>query len=180
MVKLRANAPCGNLLPRTVASVTLEEVDLGVLTLISPLLGQGEAVSAVLESSVSFRMPNPGITENAGENRIIWFGRDAALLCGPACPDLSGIAATCDQSDAWACVRLTGDKSVDILARLVPVDLRDHVFPQNHTARTQLGHMHTSITRLDEASFLIMVFRSMATSLVHEIEEAMEAVAARG
>ena len=75
---------------------------------------------------------------------------------------------------------LSGAASVDVLARLVPVDLRRTAFPQGHTCRTLVNHMTASVTRQDEDAFLILVFRSMAQTLVEELHEAMEAVALRG
>jgi len=36
--------------------------------------------------------------------------------------------AVVDQSDGWAALRVTGAGAVDVLARLVPVDLRPQVF----------------------------------------------------
>ena len=94
-------------------------------------------------------------------------------------PDLK-CAAVIDQSDAWASVVLRGSSAVDVLARLVPTDLRPTVFGAGATARTLVGHMSVSITRTEADAFLILVFRSMAQTLIEEITEAMEAVAARG
>ncbi len=88
-------------------------------------------------------------------------------------------AALTDQSDAWAMVRLEGAAAEDVLARLVPVDLRQSVFKRGHTARTMLQHMAVSITRISGEAFLILAFRSMAGTLVHDLETAMKGVAAR-
>ena len=67
-----------------------------------------------------------------------------------------------------------------MMARLVPVDLRPQVFKRGHTARTELQHMMASITRVGPKTLQIMVFRSFADTLVHDLKRAMEAVAARG
>jgi sarcosine oxidase subunit gamma len=40
--------------------------------------------------------------------------------------------------------------------------------------------MNVSITRIDATTFEIMAMRSMAQTLVHELEQAMRGVAARG
>ncbi|WP_321170030.1 sarcosine oxidase subunit gamma [Sedimentitalea xiamensis] len=95
-------------------------------------------------------------------------------------PGLSGHAVLVDQSDAWAVVRLQGPQATDVLARLVPVDLRPRHFKRGHTVRTDLMRMNVSITRVADAAFLIMAFRSMAATLVHDLKTAMEGVAARG
>jgi sarcosine oxidase subunit gamma len=62
----------------------------------------------------------------------------------------------------------------------VPVDLRAAQFGPGATARTELAHMAASVTRLEDGAFLVMVFRSMAQTLLHDLKSAMEAVAARG
>ncbi len=88
-------------------------------------------------------------------------------------------AAVVDQSDAWCAVSLSGGTAEDVLARLVPVDLRRAQFKRGHTVRTQVGHMMTSVTRTGPDSFMILVFRSMAVTLIHELKQAMQFVAAR-
>ena len=72
-----------------------------------------------------------------------------------------------------------GTSAEDVLARLVPVDLRAGVFKKNHVAKTMLGHMAVTITRTDTATFEIMVMRAMARTLVHDLDIAMRGVAAR-
>lgn len=103
------------------------------------------------------------------------------MLVGPA-PNwsLKNEATVVDQGDAWAVVKLEGAGAEDVLARLVPVHVRMARFKRGHTARTMLGHMTVSVTRVGERAFQIMVFRSMAKTLVHDLQRAMESVAARG
>ena len=76
--------------------------------------------------------------------------------------------------------RSRGDNAVDVLARLVPVDLRDAAMKRGHSIRTQVLHMSASVTKLGTDHFQIMVFRSMAGTLVHDLKRAMAAVASRG
>ena len=133
-----------------------------------------------MEKAHGFRFPAPNSAQSKGEAQIIWFGKDTALLIGPE-PDsaLNKGAAVTDQSDAWASVILSGAGTVDTLARLVPVDLRPEHFGEGQTLRSLLGHMSVSITSLGPDRFLVLVFRSMAVSLVEELKEAMEAVEKR-
>ena len=67
----------------------------------------------------------------------------------------------------------------DILARLVPIDLRDQAFPDGAAARTLFGHMTAVLMRLGPEHYEVMVFRSMAGTLAHDLKDAMESVAAR-
>ncbi|MBK0328336.1 sarcosine oxidase subunit gamma [Rhodobacteraceae bacterium F11138] len=180
MVELIARTPCQALLPLEIGGVVVREEDVGRLTSIMPYRGQHAAVSATLKAAHGIELPAPGRMYEAQCAQAIWFGRGQTMLIGPA-PDaaLSRDAALTDQSDAWAVVRLHGDSAEDVLARLVPVDLRAASFSCGHTARTRLMHLAASITRLDDRTFRIMVFRSMAMTLVHDLKTAMEGVAAR-
>lgn len=181
MADLIAKSPCAGLLPVSHGAVTLSELDMTTLTSLAPFKGQEEALSAALKAAHG--MEFPAINRATGKEgaRAVWFGQGQAMLIGPA-PDaaLGKHAAVTDQSDAWALVRLEGEGSEDVLARLVPVDMRRVAFKRGHTARTQLQHMMVSVTRTGDNAFLILAFRSMAKTLVHDLETAMRGVAGRG
>lgn len=181
MAELIAKTPCAGLLPLTIGGVALTEEDAGVMTSIAPFKGREAALSDKLKSAHGMAVPAPNRATGKAGARAVWFGHGQAMLIGPA-PDLSlaDHAALTDQSDAWAVVRLEGDAARDVLARLVPVDLRATTFKRGHTARTLVGLMSASVTRVGERAWQIMVFRSMAGTLAHELKTAMEAVAARG
>ncbi len=179
MARLIASTPCAGLLPRTIGAVTLTEVMLGPVTSVAPFRDKSEAVTAALAVE-GLRFPTPGETLTSGPARIIWAGHGRALLCGVEPPlALSALAALTDQTDASATVRIDGDQAQAVLARLVPVDLRQQIFPEGATARTIVGHMTASVTRVGPLAFEVMVMRSMAATLVHELSEAAIGVAAR-
>lgn len=181
MVELVAKSPCAGLLPLAIGDVQVVEVDLGVLTSIAPYAGQVGAASDALKAAHAMAFPQANRTTGQEGARVIWFGRDMALLAGPPCDaSVAEHAALTDQSDAWASVVVSGAAAEDVLARLVPIDLRQAHFAPGHSARTLVKHMAASITRTGPDSFLILVFRSMARTLAHDLKEAMEAVAARG
>lgn len=180
MVDLTARSACAGLLPLEIGNATLEEIEAGPLTWVSPL-GDPGALSEALEQAHGLGWPEPGRSTAGRGARCLWFGRQEALLMGAAPdPALREHAAIVDQSDAWAVVRLGGSAAVDVLARLVPVDLRDAHFAQGNSIRTQLFHMNASITKIGDGVFMILVFRSMAVTLVHDLKGAMQSVAARG
>jgi sarcosine oxidase subunit gamma len=181
VVELIAKTPCEGLLPLTVGDVSLTE-DLPVsLTMITARKGRFAACSDLLKSAHGMSLPKPNRATGTAANRAVWFGQGQAMLLGPA-PNwsLQNEATVVDQSDAWAVVKLEGVSAEDVLARLVPVNLRGATFKRGHTARTMLGHMTVSITRVGEQAFQIMTFRSMAKTLVHDLQRAMESLAARG
>ena len=180
MDKLVAKSPCEGLLPLAVGAATLSEEEPGSIHSVSPFKGKRKIVSDALKAAHGMVYPSANRATGKGGARAVWFGPAHAMLMGPT-PDaaLSQNAAIVDQSDAWAVVRLQGDGVEDVLARLVPVDLSGAQFKRGHTARTLLFHMSASITRVGENVFQIMVFRSMAETLVHDLKRAMEGVASR-
>lgn len=181
MLELTAKSACAGLLPATIGGMTLTEETPAHLTLLAPYKGREAALSAALEAAHGMGFPAPGRATGKAEARAIWFGRAQALLVGPAADaGLAEHAAVTDLTDGWAVVKIEGEAAVDVLARLVPVDLRASVFKRGHTARTELKHMMVSITRTGPKALQIMVFRSLAATLVHDLKRAMEAVAARG
>lgn len=180
MADLKATTPCAGLLPLRAGAMRLEEVEPGRITSLMPGPGQAGALDAALRAAHGVGWPEPGAAHLGDGVAVIWTGLDQAMLVGPAPdPSLAAQAALTDQSDAWAVVELSGDAGPEALARLVPVDLRAHAFAEGATARTLLGHMSVSVTRTGAERLRIMAFRSMAGTLVRELHEAMESVAAR-
>ncbi|WP_264212885.1 sarcosine oxidase subunit gamma [Leisingera thetidis] len=181
MADLIAKSPCEGLLPATIGGMSLTEEHPGAIWAVAPFKGEQKVLSKALEAAHGMAFPAPNRATGKAGSRAVWFGRGMALLMGPV-PDagLAKHAALTDQSDAWAVVRLDGAEAENVLARLVPVDLRGQVFKRGHTVRTELKHMMASVTRVGPQAFQIMVFRSMAKTLVHDLKTAMEAVAARG
>lgn len=161
----------------TLGGVTLAEVDVGPITSIAVLPGGAKAVAKALKT-IGFAMPEPNRFAEKKGARILWTGRDQAFLIGADCPTLEGAAVT-DQSDGWTVLGLSGAGAVDVLARLVPVDLRLSACPVGTALRTQVNHMNTVIQRVGDYDFEIMVFRSMARTAWHEVEAAMQMLAAR-
>jgi sarcosine oxidase subunit gamma len=161
----------------TLGGVTLAEADPGPITSIAVFPDGAKAVAKGLKT-LALAMPAPNtFTEKKGA-RIVWTGRDQAFLMGLAPQALEGAAVT-DQSDGWAVLAISGPGAVDVLARLVPVDLRLAQFPVGRAVRSQVNHMNAVILRTGDYALEIMVFRSMARTAWHELETTMHMVAAR-
>jgi len=179
VAELKARTACRDELPLEIGSAQLAELDLGPVTSVM-VWGSEKELSGALKEAHGVAFPKPNRSSGKDETRCIWFGRNQALLMGTAADvGLRVYAAIVDQSDAWCAVSLSGEVSEDVLARLVPVDLRRAQFKRGHTVRTQVGHLMASVTRTGPESFMILVFRSMAATLIHELKQAMQSVAAR-
>jgi sarcosine oxidase subunit gamma len=158
------------LLPFTIGSIELTELTPPT---IASIAAKDETA---LEKALGLSLPAPNQTTMNEKGRLLWFGHAHWLWMGAA---LDVSAYLTDQSDAWTVVELRGEKAHEVLARLTPLDLREKTFPINATARSELQHMSASITRTGQDSFMIMVFRSMAKTLVHDLETAMKTVASK-
>ena len=173
MARLVAKTPAHDLVPVEIGTCRLTEKVYEAITWVAPYDGMANAVS----EAIGLPFPGPGQMSGGGPHLALWVGPGQALVLGaPVAPDG---AAHADQSSGWAVLMLSGAQARDVLARLTPLDLRESAFPENRTARTLLGHMTASLTRIAPQKFEIMVFRSMANTAVHEIARAMKGVAAR-
>ena len=164
-------------LPVTEGTVTLSLMDPSPVTSVAPYPG-ADTNSALAPLGVRF--PAPGEVSEHGGARLAWAGREMAFLMGAPAPDgLAARAALTDQSDGWVWVHLSGADARDVLARLMPLDVRDTGLPVGGVARSLLGHMQAMILRPAPDAYEIAVFRAMAGTLAHEVTEAMRSVAAR-
>ena len=168
MVDLKPSPALGRA-PLQIGGVRLTESDAGPLTSLAPFSG----------AQLPFPLPGPNAVIAHDGGHLHWFGRDLYLLQSVPLGGRPLGAAVTDQSDAWAVFVIEGEGMFDVLARLVPIDLRPHAFPTGRSTRTLIGHMHASIAKLQDDQFQLMVFRSMAATLWHELKVAMESVAAR-
>lgn len=146
------------------------------ITQIMPFKGHAGAIEAAL----GMKLPEPNRCSKNRDLSVQWFGRETYLVLDGDVPSgLSPHAALSDQSDGWVEMMLEGATAEDILSRLVPVDLRAAHFPQGNTVRSLIQHMNGAVTRTGSDAFVLMVMRSMAQTLWHDVETAMQSVARR-
>ncbi len=180
MVDLIAKTPLHGLLPLQIGAHKALEPDLGPITSIMPFQGKHLEVSKALSDAYGLELPGLGQSVVCGGASVVWFGRGQFMLIGAEPPaGLDQIAALSDQSDAWAVADVSGPDVDAVLARLVPVDLRLSAFAVGTSARTLIGHMNGAVIRLSETSIRLMVFRSMAKTLTHDLSEAMQTLASK-
>jgi heterotetrameric sarcosine oxidase gamma subunit len=160
--------------PLTIGSCTMTVCELGQITQVMPFVGKDLAV----EKKLGMQLPKPNRVTSKGDATLQWFGRRTYLLMGVDAPDGLDAAVT-DQSDGWVAISLQGSGAEDVLARLVPVDVRGVAFKKGHTMRSMIQHMNGSVTRTGTDHFTVMVMRSMGQTLWHDVKTAMENVASR-
>ncbi len=177
-IRLIATPPFGPDSAFEAGGLSLAPADPGRITAIAPFRGQTGAVTAALRDACGLGFPDPGRVLEGDGVRIAWSGRGQAFLFAADPAPLTGLAALVDQTDAWATLHLTGPDAAEVMARLVPIDLRPAAFGPGHSARAPLGHMMSMIIRIPDG-LEVLVFRSMAQTARDEIAAAMRARVAR-
>ncbi len=174
MVDLTANTPCAGLLPLSHGELSLKERNYGAVWSVAPFNGASRDVSAALKKAIGAGLPGDGRLLAGKSGEVFWTGQGQYFVRALKLPKLP--AALSDQSDAWACVGLEGGGAIDVLARLCPLNLRS--MDEGDVARSLIGHMQAIIIMRSDGIDL-MVFRSMAATLVHELERVMRSVTAQ-
>ena len=179
MLKLTAKMPFEDLLPISIGTITLSDETPAVMTLIDCPNGSEAQVSEVLKKAHGLTLSSPKRTTARAKNRCVWFGKNHLLLGSELDETLSKIARLTDVTDGYAVLRAEGKDIEAVLARLVPINFAPSHSKPGFTARTLVQHMHASVTRISDTVFQIIVFRSMAQTLVHDLTRAMTSVDAR-
>ena len=89
---------------------------------------------------------------------------------------LSAPAYYTDQSDTWAMIRVSGQRSRDVLERICPIDISPEAFPVGSVSRTIMEHIGTIIFRDGDDSYVLLTMRSFGRSMLHAIEVSAENV----
>lgn len=87
---------------------------------------------------------------------------------------LDGQASVSDQSHGRVIIRMTGPKARQVLAKGTPVDVHPDEFPVGKSALTQMAHVGVHLTRVDEDSYDLSVFRGFSESFWEWITEQAE------
>ena len=108
----------------------------------------------------------PGTVRNVGPGEWLLVSRDPEQA-----PAIDG-AMLVDQSHGRILFRLSGPDAVSILMRGVAVDLSGGAIPVGGSANTAFGHLSTNLARMSESGFELLVGRSFAESLYHDLRQA--------
>ncbi len=82
--------------------------------------------------------------------------------------DMGSAMTITDQSDSWVTLELSGERCLDVLERICPIDLHPQVFVDGAVARTVMEHLGVILIRHDNR-FLLLGARSSADSFVHAL-----------
>ncbi len=151
---------------------TITEVALqGMITLRGDLASAGIKKAAKTVASVD--VPGAGQANCSDDRGICWMSPDELLVLCPydeVDASLDKIRSTIgsdhalavDVSDARAVFRVSGAGARDVLAKLVPVDLKPQAFAGGMFRRTRMAQVPVAFWLHEEDVFQIVCFRSHA------------------
>ncbi len=179
MADLYPTPAAATALPLKIGTVSAVEVETS-LFLVAPFDKKSRQAAAVLYAEMGLQWPETHKMRRAGASYALWFDHAHIALMGvEPSAKLLQYAAVTDVSDGWCIVDISGPEVRDVLARVTPLDMRIKSFKTGMTQRSMLMRMQASISCLGKSHFRVMVFRSMALTVVHDLAVAMESVAAR-
>ena len=154
---LNESAPHGIEMP---GANHLELIDGARIHSILAFRGEERSVVAILAALPAGRV------RNAGPGEWLLVSGDAAQA-----PEIGG-AMVVDQTHGRTLFRLSGPDCIDILMRGVAVDLAGGALPEGGSANMAFGHLSINLARLPANTYEMIVGRSFAESLYHDIRQA--------
>jgi sarcosine oxidase subunit gamma len=136
----------------------LELVDGARIHSVLAFRGQEQAVAGMLASLAA------GGARHVGPGEWLVVGRD-----GQGDLKVDG-AMVVDQSHGRSLMRLMGKDSIRLLMKGVAVDIAGAGFPVGASASMAFGHLGINLARRGEKEFEIVVMRSFAESLYHDLK----------
>tara|TARA_B100000700_G_C14928098_1_gene800517 strand:- start:152 stop:709 length:558 start_codon:yes stop_codon:yes gene_type:complete len=79
-----------------------------------------------------------------------------------------------EQSDAWACIEISGPQTYSCLERICTLDLYHSSFEINSATRTLMEHLNVFIIKITEEKFLLLSASSSAPSFWEAIKTSAE------
>ncbi len=159
--------------PFAVKGAEVAACEVAGITSVEPFKGKQDTVSTALKTACGVDLPDVGSSKESASHKIVWAQLNQWYVFGPSLTLKD--AATTDQSDGWAGLRLTGPRAFEVLSRLAPIDLRD--LTRGRVVRTECAHRMALIIA-GQDGYDIWVMRSLARDFLRHLKEAMSSVAA--
>ena len=141
---------------------------------------------AAAQKALGFALPTDGGTTAGGpERRALWLGPnewwivtpqvDAALAAALRETLVDEHAAVTEIGDSRTCIRVSGPRATDLIAKGCPLDLHTRSFSTGRCAQTVLAKSDVTLQRIDdEPSYDLFVLCSFADYLWRWLEDAAQ------
>jgi sarcosine oxidase subunit gamma len=166
------------------AAVTVSELPFLAAASVTLRAGQGAALSQALQGALGLASPaRPGCAASGGTT-LVWTGPGQWLalrqgldpvarfgFASDLAATLGAAASVTDLCGARAVLRMAGSGVRATLAKLVPIDLHDDVFPPGAAALTVASHIGVALWRVGQ-EWHIACYRSFGQALAEAVLEA--------
>jgi len=161
--------------------VSIREIEsLDIISLAVPTGGEKQ-ISTALKNQFGLAMPKSGKFSSAsrGDAQLLWMSQDQFFLLRPETTSnpahavaelLNNRAYVTDQSDSYAILEVSGNRALEALERICPVNLHEDEFKIGSIARTMMEHLGVVIMKTETNKWTLMSSRSSAHSFLHAIE----------
>ena len=105
---------------------------------------------------------------------VLAEGRGEGALFAEVSGALAGLASVSDQSHGRVVIRIAGPRARAVLAKGTPVDLHPDEFAVGQSAITQMAHVGIHLTRVDDDTYDLSVFRGFSESFWEWLTEQSE------
>jgi len=167
--------------------VTVAEVTDQSLVMVALPKDRAEDIESAIAESCGLSIPAMGqSTRSADASVILWrlqknqvlayFAYDGDDAEANLAERFNAPAYYTDQSDTWGMIRVSGERSRDVLERICPIDLDPNVFTLGSVSRTVMEHIGTIIFRDGDESYVLLTMRSFSRSMLHAIEVSVKNV----
>jgi sarcosine oxidase subunit gamma len=167
--------------------ITIAEVIDQSLVMVAMPRDKVDKIDSAIKKSCGLSIPTMGHSTHSSDSSItLWrLQKNQVLAYYPYAGDdaeadiadkLNAPAYYTDQSDTWAMIRVSGERSRDVLERICPLDLDPDKFTIGSVARTVMEHIGTIIYRDGDDSYVLLTMRSFSHSMLHAIEVSVKNV----
>jgi sarcosine oxidase subunit gamma len=167
--------------------VTVAEVIDQSLVMVAIPRGKINEIDSAINMSCGLTIPSMGqSTQSSNASITLWrlqknqvlayYGYEGHDAEDDIAKKLNAPAYYTDQSDTWAMIRVSGERSRDVLERICPLDLDPDKFALGSVSRTVMEHIGTIIYRDGDDSYVLLTMRSFSHSMLHAIEVSVKNV----
>ena len=153
--------------------LTVKEYYMGELVSLACVLGEEKKFNTQFKNIFAKAPPEPNLMIEIEGGYAMWSGQGQYMLIMTgeniyADTDMKAkfkdAAYTTLQTDGWACLEVIGPKSLDVLERFIPLDIRRA--DKHFAARTSAHHLAVIVLKFSETEFLLLTPRSSAHSFL--------------
>ncbi len=167
--------------------VTVAEVIDQSLVMVAIPRDKVDEIGSAIKKSCGLEIPSIGQSSQSSDSSItLWRLQKNQVLAYYAyeghdaendiANKLNAPAYYTDQSDTWAMIRVSGERSRDVLERICPLNLDPKEFVVGGVSRTVMEHIGTIIYRDGDNSYVLLTMRSFSRSMLHAIEVSVKNV----